>query len=81
MPYIFKLLLFCNSGRGTVVTGKLERGKIKKGNEVEFVGFSKAIKTTVTGKFKYLVFQFICIFYEFNTFLLNESKFLIYLNE
>lgn len=36
-------------GRGTVVTGRLERGVIKKGNEVEFLGFSKSIKTTVTG--------------------------------
>lgn len=36
-------------GRGTVVTGRLERGIVKKGNECEFVGFSKAIKSTVTG--------------------------------
>ncbi|KAF6203558.1 hypothetical protein GE061_001890 [Apolygus lucorum] len=36
-------------GRGTVVTGRLERGVVKKGNEVEFLGFNKAFKTTVTG--------------------------------
>lgn len=36
-------------GRGTVVTGRLERGVVKKGNECEFVGFSKVIKSTVTG--------------------------------
>ncbi|KAK9504037.1 hypothetical protein O3M35_010478 [Rhynocoris fuscipes] len=36
-------------GRGTVVTGRLERGVLKKGTEVEFLGFSKSIKTTVTG--------------------------------
>lgn len=36
-------------GRGTVVTGRLERGVIKKGNECEFVGYSKTIKSTVTG--------------------------------
>lgn len=28
-------------GRGTVVTGRLERGVVKKGNECEFIGFSK----------------------------------------
>lgn len=36
-------------GRGTVVTGRLERGTLKKGNQCEFLGFSKAIKSTVTG--------------------------------
>lgn len=36
-------------GRGTVVTGRLERGVLKKGNECEFVGYSKTIKSTVTG--------------------------------
>lgn len=36
-------------GRGTVVTGRLERGVVKKGNECEFIGFSKVIKSTVTG--------------------------------
>lgn len=38
-------------GRGTVVTGRLERGIIKKGNECEFVGYNKVIKSTITGKF------------------------------
>lgn len=36
-------------GRGTVVTGRLERGVLKKGAECEFVGYSKTIKSTVTG--------------------------------
>lgn len=36
-------------GRGTVVTGRLERGTVKKGMECEFVGYSKTIKTTITG--------------------------------
>uniref|UniRef100_A0A1L8ED39 Elongation factor Tu n=1 Tax=Haematobia irritans TaxID=7368 RepID=A0A1L8ED39_HAEIR len=36
-------------GRGTVVTGRLERGVVKKGNECEFVGYNKVIKSTVTG--------------------------------
>jgi len=36
-------------GRGTVVTGRLERGIVKKGNECEFVGYNKTIKSTVTG--------------------------------
>lgn len=37
------------AGRGTVVTGRLERGILKKGVECEFVGFSKSFKTVVTG--------------------------------
>lgn len=36
-------------GRGTVVTGRLERGTVKKGMDCEFVGFNKVIKSTVTG--------------------------------
>ncbi|XP_018326229.1 uncharacterized protein LOC108737688 [Agrilus planipennis] len=36
-------------GRGTVVTGRLERGIIKKGDDCEFVGFSKVFKSTITG--------------------------------
>lgn len=37
------------TGRGTVVTGKVERGVINKGEEVEIVGFNPTIKSTVTG--------------------------------
>ncbi|XP_053326718.1 elongation factor Tu, mitochondrial [Spea bombifrons] len=36
-------------GRGTVVTGTLERGTIRKGDECEFVGRNKQIKSVVTG--------------------------------
>lgn len=36
-------------GRGTVVTGRLERGVLKKGAECEFVGYNKNLKSTVTG--------------------------------
>ncbi|KAL4617765.1 elongation factor Tu, mitochondrial [Arapaima gigas] len=36
-------------GRGTVVTGTLERGVIKKGDECEFVGHSRCFKSVVTG--------------------------------
>ena len=36
-------------GRGTVVTGRIERGKIEKGNEVEIVGIRDTQKTTCTG--------------------------------
>ncbi|XP_029171814.1 elongation factor Tu, mitochondrial-like [Nylanderia fulva] len=36
-------------GRGTVVTGRLERGKIKKGMECEFIGYNKSMKSTITG--------------------------------
>ncbi|CAB4254336.1 similar to Saccharomyces cerevisiae YOR187W TUF1 Mitochondrial translation elongation factor Tu [Maudiozyma barnettii] len=42
--------VFSISGRGTVVTGRVERGHLKKGEELEIVGFNKVpLKTTVTG--------------------------------
>src|SRR6188768_1512860 len=41
--------VFSISGRGTVVTGRIERGKVKVGEEVEIVGFGETRKTTVTG--------------------------------
>ena len=41
--------VFSISGRGTVVTGRIERGIIKVGEEVEVVGLRPTIKTTVTG--------------------------------
>jgi elongation factor Tu len=37
------------SGRGTVVTGRVERGMIKVGDEVEVVGIRPTVKTTITG--------------------------------
>lgn len=36
-------------GRGTVVTGRLERGKIKKGMDCEFIGYNKTYKSVITG--------------------------------
>ena len=41
---------FSISGRGTVVTGRVERGTMKKGDEAEFVGKKAKIKTTITGE-------------------------------
>jgi elongation factor Tu len=41
--------VFTITGRGTVVTGRIERGKIKVGEEVEIVGFGETRKTVVTG--------------------------------
>jgi elongation factor Tu len=41
--------VFSISGRGTVVTGRVERGVIKVGEEVEIVGIKDTQKTTVTG--------------------------------
>jgi elongation factor Tu len=41
--------VFSISGRGTVVTGRVERGIVKVGDEVEVVGLRPTIKTTVTG--------------------------------
>src|SRR6186713_14266 len=41
--------VFSISGRGTVVTGRIERGIIKVGEEVEIVGIRDTVKSTVTG--------------------------------
>ena len=41
--------IFSITGRGTVVTGRVERGKVKVGEEVEIVGFRETRKTVVTG--------------------------------
>ena len=40
--------VFTISGRGTVVTGRVERGKINAGDEIEIVGFNKTTKTVAT---------------------------------
>jgi len=41
--------IFSISGRGTVVTGRIERGKVKVGEEMEIVGFRETMKRVVTG--------------------------------
>ena len=41
--------IFSIEGRGTVVTGKIEQGKVKVGEEIEIVGIKDTIKATVTG--------------------------------
>ncbi len=41
--------IFTIEGRGTVVTGRIERGQVKVGEEVEIVGIKDTMKTTVTG--------------------------------
>jgi elongation factor Tu len=41
--------VFTISGRGTVVTGRVERGKVKVGEEIEIVGFGETKKRVVTG--------------------------------
>jgi len=41
--------VFSISGRGTVVTGRVERGVIKVGEEIEIVGITDTVKTTCTG--------------------------------
>jgi elongation factor Tu len=41
--------VFSISGRGTVVTGRVERGKVKVNDEVEIVGFTETVKTVATG--------------------------------
>ncbi len=42
--------VFSVPGRGTVITGTIERGTMKKGAEAKVIGFGSKIKTTVTGK-------------------------------
>jgi elongation factor Tu len=41
--------VFSISGRGTVVTGRIERGVVKVGEEIEIIGLKATVKTTVTG--------------------------------
>jgi elongation factor Tu len=41
--------IFSISGRGTVVTGRIERGKVHVGDEMEIVGFRPTVKRVVTG--------------------------------
>jgi elongation factor Tu len=41
--------VFSIKGRGTVVTGRIERGEVKIGDEIEIVGFGSTEKSTVTG--------------------------------
>jgi len=41
--------VFSISGRGTVATGRIERGVVKVGDEIEIVGISPTTKTTITG--------------------------------
>ena len=49
-PFILPIEdVFSISGRGTVVTGRVERGIVKVGDEVEIVGIKDTQKTTVTG--------------------------------
>ena len=50
MPFLMPIEdVFSISGRGTVVTGRVERGIVKVGEEVEIVGLRDTQKTTVTG--------------------------------
>jgi elongation factor Tu len=50
LPFLMPIEdVFSISGRGTVVTGRIERGKVKVGEEVEIVGLRPTQKTTVTG--------------------------------
>ena len=49
-PYLMPIEdIFSIEGRGTVVTGRIERGSVKVGDEVEIVGLMDTKKTTVTG--------------------------------
>ena len=41
--------VFSIAGRGTVVTGRIEQGKIKVGEEIEIVGLKETVKSTCTG--------------------------------
>lgn len=41
--------VFSIVGRGTVTTGRVERGVMKKGDEAEIIGLNSKLKTTITG--------------------------------
>lgn len=49
-PFLLPIeAVYSIKGRGTVATGRLERGTIKKGAECEIIGFNKTLKSTITG--------------------------------
>ncbi len=50
LPFLMPIEdVFSISGRGTVVTGRIERGVVKVGQEIEIIGIKETTKTTVTG--------------------------------
>ncbi|MBK4775776.1 elongation factor Tu [Candidatus Pantoea edessiphila] len=50
MPFLLPIEdVFSISGRGTVVTGRVEKGSIKVGDEVEIIGIKPTVKSTCTG--------------------------------
>ncbi|WPZ34441.1 elongation factor Tu [Thalassobaculum sp. OXR-137] len=50
LPFLMPIEdVFSISGRGTVVTGRIERGIVKVGEEIEIVGIKTTVKTTCTG--------------------------------
>ena len=50
LPFLMPIeVVFSIEGRGTVVTGRIERGIVKTGSEVEIIGIRPTVKTTVTG--------------------------------
>ncbi len=50
LPFLMPIEdIFSISGRGTVVTGRIERGKVKVGEDVEIVGFRETRKSVCTG--------------------------------
>jgi len=50
MPFLMPVEdVFSISGRGTVITGRIERGIVTVGNEIEIIGIRDTIKTTCTG--------------------------------
>jgi elongation factor Tu len=50
LPFLLPIEdVFSISGRGTVVTGRIERGIVKVGEEIEIVGIKDTVKTTCTG--------------------------------
>ena len=53
--------VFSISGRGTVVTGRVERGTVKTGDEVEVVGHGSKEKTIVTGNASPLVVKAVTV--------------------
>ena len=51
LPFLMPIEdIFSISGRGTVVTGRIERGKVKVGEDCEIVGFRETRKTVVHGR-------------------------------
>lgn len=74
-PFLLPIEDTCSiSGRGTVITGRVERGILKKGDEVEFIGRQSNLKSIITGRLCIFPFCYLSAYLLYYTFQLQISK-------